>query len=419
MRTLLIALLPLLFTACLFPKSGVKSYAGFGRDEFGLTVDWVMAGQKRLDPTLKAIRTLRASDAVYRADGAVTLPAAVPQSLILMGEFRNSEFSGEVDFIRAVIRFTEKKIDVPAQLVAEEPFEEKRRLTFQITGLNAAFHAEKSSQGLLQVEIFSRSKRVSILETAVRTPPSAISVKVLPIKEFETSDYLKPIIAGKQLNLVQVLSYENSENLPVQLQTPRRPRGKLTQWVNRIAYAQSRCAFSLENHPRDEILGGEIIILPLNDRFITEADRSVRTTGIGELSSIVPPGGSALFGIYALGEGADHWMNTGPEQPETRTVDATSACVQRCVRRNCEVSAARDHFASTTLRIRGCECEERVEDVKKATITTGIERGAVTLNILKEAAQVPLRFADLAPNRDGEVRLISSLSEAAPVKWLE
>lgn len=420
MRTLFtIALFPLLLTACLFPKSEVKDLSGFGRDEFGLTVDWLMEGQKRLEPTLKAIRILKPSGEIYRSDGAVTLPAAVPQSLILMGEFSEAQINDEVDFIRASVRLSGRKISIPAQLVSDDPFEGKRRLTFQVTGLNAAFRAEKSTQGLLQIEIFSRSKRVGILETGIRTPPSAVQVKAIENKEYEASEYLKPIIAGRQMNLVQVLQYENSENLPVQIQIPRRPRGRLTQWVNPITYSQSRCTYSLVNHAHDEILGAEIIVLPLNDRFITEAERSVRVTGIGENSTILPSGRTVEFGIYALGEGADRWMNRGPAKPETRVVSATSACVQRCVRHNCESKPGRDRFSSDSFSIRGCECEERVEEFKSVNITTGTERGTIKLNFLKEATQIPLRFADLAPNRDGEVRFISPLTEVTDVSWLQ
>lgn len=427
MKYSLICLSFLSLSSCAFSKPGSGDAQTFRQSEYGLTVDWLMEGQRQPDPTLKAVRYLLPTGETYRADAPVTLPAAVPQALILMGEFPQAQMNQEIDFLRAVVRFGEKVVYVPAQLVAEEPLSGKRRLTFQVTGLNAAFRSEKSAQGLLRIEIFSHTQRIGILETGVRTPPSDVTVEALDIKAFvtaeangDTSEYLKPIIAGRQLNLVRVLHYANSENLSVQIQTPRHPRGTLTQWVNRIAYSQERCSYSYSNNPEDEVLGADVLILPLNDRFITEAERSVQAPeALGDISTVLSPGGEAHFGLYALGDGADLWMNSGPTGPETRVVDATNFCGKRCVRRNCESKPTRDRFAVAALDILGCECEEYVDVFKTVPVTTGINRGAVSLNIPKDATQTPLRFADLDPHRDGEVRVIPAMSEKSDVTWLQ
>lgn len=425
MKYLLVCVLS--FSACSFSKPGSGGAQTFSQSEYGLTVDWLMEGERQPDPALKAVRYLTPSGETYSSDAPVTLPAAVPQSLILMGEFPGAQMNQEIDFLRAVVRFGEKIVYVPAQLVAEESLSGKRRLTFQVTGLNAAFRSEKSGQGILHIEIFARSQRIGILEAAVRTPPSDVTVENVDIKSFEAAktgdevnEFLKPIIRGRQLNLVRVIRYENSESLPVQIQTPRRPKGSLTQWVNRIAYTQARCTYSQSNNPANETLGSDLIILPMNDRFITEAEHSIQTPGtIGDISTVISPGGEALLGIYALGDGANLWMNSGPARPETRIVAATYACVQRCTQHVCEQSGSHDHFAASALTIRGCYCENYVEVFQTVNITAGIDRGPVILNIPKDATQTPLRFADLDPNRDGEVRIIPVLSEKSDVTWLQ
>lgn len=411
---------------CAFSKPDDDATQTFAQSEYGLTVDWLMEGETQPDATLKAVRLLNPSGETYKADAPVTLPAAVPQSLILMGEFAQSQISQEIDFLRAVVRFGEKIVYVPAQLVAEEPLGGKRRLTFQVTGLNAAFRTEKSTQGLLHIEIFARSQRIGILEAGIRTPPSDVTIESSDIKAFEaseaqgdTSEYLKPIIAGRQMNLVRIQKYANSENLPVQIQTPRRTKGTLTQWVNRIAYSQAECSYSYSNNPADEVLGSDVLILPLDDRFITEAERTVNAPEvIGDISTVLQAGAEAIFGIYALGEGSDRWMNDGPSRAEITGASATASCGSRCIRHECEPTPGRDRFTAAFTFL-GCHCEEHARTYNRVNINTGIDRGAVTLNIPKEVTQTPLRFADLDPHRDGEVRIIPALSKKSDVTWLQ
>lgn len=419
-------ILLVVFSGCL-TKSGVQKKLLFGESEYGLTVDWIMAGQTQSNATLKAVRLLNQSEETYTADAPVTLPAAVPQSLTLMGEFPREQIHQEIDFIRGSIRFGGKTVQLPAQLVNDEDSSKKRRLTFQITGLNAAFRTEKSSQGRLQIEIFSRSRRLGVLETTVRTPPSELKFKEIPIKTWESmeaqgnaSEHLKPIIAGKQINLLRILNFSNSESIPVQIQTPRRPKGSMTQWTNRITYNQALCSYTRSDHPSDDALNDEIIILPLDARFITEAEEIVRTPEMtGNLSTIIQPGRESFFGIYAIGAGATLWMNGGPLKPEVKTVSALARCRQVCRKRVCEPTPRADRFSGSSFLIDSCECEAWVDASIRETITTGVDRGPVLLRFSEETTKTPMRFSDVDPNKDGEIRYMQTLSKESEVTWFE
>jgi len=393
----------------------------YGENEYGLTIDWVMPGQDQSNTTLKAVRFLNINEKKYSSNAPVTLPAAVPQSLTLMGEFPQEQVDQEINFIRGLIRFGEKTIQLPVQLVSEGHSGKKRNLTFQITGLNAAFQREKSKQGLLQIEIFSRSQCLGILEVVVLKPPSELKIKEITITQADGSEYLRPIIAGRQINLLRILQFSNSESISVQIQTSRRLKGTMTQWTNRVAYNQMECSYTRSDNPNDDILNDDMMIIPFDGRFITEAERIVRSPElVGNISTIIQPGSVASFGIYATGDRATLWMKDGPQKPEIKSVSALAKCRKSCRRRVCESTPHSDRFSGSTLLIKAtCECEEWVDASIRENIATGIDRGPVILRIPEEMTKTPVRFSDVDPNKDGEVRYFPTLSRESEIKWLE
>ena len=170
-----------MLSSCAFSKSDEKQKQSLAQNEYALTIDWLMQDETRPEAVLKAVRPVSVSGETYLANAPTTLPAAVPQSLILRGDFSASQIP-EVNFLRGSIKLSEKSVFVPVQIVGEESINGKKRLTFQVTGLNAAFRTESSNSELLHIEIFGRTQRLAILEVPVRTPPSDLKSEEVPIK---------------------------------------------------------------------------------------------------------------------------------------------------------------------------------------------------------------------------------------------
>lgn len=385
---------------------------------YELTVDWLMSGEVHSDPKLKAVRILNPNGQVYESDGAVTLPAAVPQSLILMSEFSAEQINKKIDFIRADLHFEGRTLQVPAQLVADEHIGLKRRLTFQVTGLNAAFQRDKTLFGTLSIVIFADSQRIGILKAAVRTPPSNVTFQSIP--NFDAKEFLTPVIAGRQMTLVRVLKYSNAEPLPVQIQVPSRPtKAKLTQWMNSISYRQDTCSVAIINNPEVETLSTDVVFLPLDNKFIPEAERLLNAQEItGDVSVVLAPGSETQFGVYAIGPEVDAWANRRAGETDLKTATVVGSCTQRCRDQVCEPRPNRDRFATSEMINRGCECVSYTQTRHNIEITIGTDRHPAILELPTPATSTPLRFADLDPHRDGEVRVMPTLRETTEVSEL-
>jgi len=137
-----------------------------------LRVDWVLANDHKPDPRLKAIRALNQVGTQYQADRPITLPASIPSLLVLKASVAASDLSSEIEFLRGSVQIGSRVVRVPVELSGNQGTGDSRELAIQISGLNAAFRGEESSQGELKIEVFSRSNVLLSVIAQLRTSPS-------------------------------------------------------------------------------------------------------------------------------------------------------------------------------------------------------------------------------------------------------
>ncbi len=421
--------LPLVFAllfGCAFSKTEPPSVTSIlpiqNSPGYELRVDWVLTHERSPDPRLKAIRNLVQTGTQYRSDRPITLPASIPTVLVLKATVASSDLSSEVEFLRGSIQIGNRVVRVPVELSGNQGNSNKTELSIQISGLNAAFRGEESSQGDLKIEVFSRSNVLLTLGAEVRTPPSHVYIEEIPIRTWEDSrrvdtstEFLAPAFDREVFNLLRVVKLSNSEEIPIRIQAQRKLTGRLNQRTESISVSQAECSFTLPRTEGAETLSNDLYLVPLDARFISELQYLTQNPSTtGHSVTLLNPGESIELGIYATGEGADQWMNAGPRPSDYSTIQAVGSCNRRCVDQECDPGGR----PGSLYQLLGCRCLRYENRPVYQSAQVGTVRGSVFLNLEADSQFAQVQFGDLDPLIDGEYRLIRTLSTQNEVSWL-
>lgn len=416
-----------LLTGCAFrssdfgqePLSASKPVAG---STLSLAVDWSQEPDPKLGELLKATRVIEAAEGSFRARGPVTLPVTAVRTLFLGVDLPVEILSEPIRFTRSRYRSGEvvhSVISEPTQV--DEQFNGKQRVVIQIGGLNALMPQDRSTAGDLEIEIFGTTRRLASFSVELRTPPSRLQIETLSVRDWQSqaSDtqlgLLKFVLAGKRLNMVRALRIRNDEFRQVEILVPRRIEASMVQWTNPMRYRDTGCGYAIEESPSWDSFTDDVLVLPIDERLIPEAEASLGRRELQDrLSLTVPPGEDRLVGTFAIGNGANGWMDSGPAQPILSQATVPNTCYDVCLITDC--FHPREPF-NLGLRPQRCTCIAWETRRHVATVTVGVNRGPVLLNVPPEYTDWSVRYSDRDFTRESEARMLSVLPESSEVSW--
>lgn len=449
-----------LFSGCAFRESTTPG----ALPALSVAMDWsgepsvLLLGKK-----LKNTRILSSQgDREFTTQEATTLPISAPKTFYLAVELPAKQMSGPVEFLKTSLKLESGTQDVdshPFEMVSNPASEEavgddKRRVVVQVAGLNSAFPADRSQEGILTLRFYSKKEFLAQVSVRLRTPPSRLEMRHLHLREWlaERGEGQIPLdqpeIADKRMNLIRVVRITNQERRRVELQIPRRPRARFRQQTIGLTYRDQGCSFSISERPEWYEMADEVLLLPLNAQFFPQAKESFTKELPEDLMSLrIESGATADVGLYAIGAPSDQWMSNGPLGPELVQQTVNNGCGRSCDGTECyggrgdmglgrlsspssmsqvtlagfsSASRGRKRFSfkqRNPIQLATCHCVSWTNYRTTAVATLGTNRLPVELDVEDSSRLWPVRFADLDFSLDSETRTMPALETSSQVVW--
>jgi len=387
-----------------------------------MQIDWIHEGEKSSDTT-KAVRALSGRANTYKTDTPFTLPAKVPQEIQLTFEILKPNHFDFIEYSKVSFNSSEKTMMLISKIESQEDIINGINLRVKVTNLNAAFLENKSLQGDLKIELYSRSQKVANIIVSLRTPPSLIEMKEYHLSElkeqgFESLEsYFSPIINNQQLNVIRLFKIKNNHEIDIDVTVSKNIKARLYQKSRSLTYAQQKCAYSYYDTPFDEDYSSKVAIFPLDEKFILESHHFIKNTeSFSDSIRRLSPQQEIVYGVFALGVKANDWMKLGPYKSETQQVSINISCKKECTWLECE-GGKKNGFNTLGFELAACVCNSWKYHEIKGNIMVGTIRDAVFLDIENTNRLVSLRFADLEKSQDFESRYIEHFKNHSEIFW--
>lgn len=426
------ALIAFLITGCAFKDSAVDPSVIVTADPgYQVSVDWSKSPADRLGARLKAIRSLAFEPSQnFRVNDPITLPAELPATLLLGIEVPQGLITDQESlFVRSKVQIGENTVSLIGQVEALDPLDgKKQRLTVALSALDAAFLRSQSQTGLAQIDLYGHDTRIASFHFKLRTPPSQLETNTIELKAWKEESskarlsMLSPNVSGKRLNLLQVLRLKNQEEVEVEVRLPRRPGARLYQPARAMNYRDTGCngsGYAVDVSPREDSMADDVLLLPQNERLLVEATNSLANPKLQDsVTLVLKPGESKDIGVYAVGSGANTWMDQGPIGSATQQITVPSDCYEVCIawEDTCPKCFMK-YPEPDEFTVQGHFCSATETRRHSANITVGTARDGVVLSLPEEMRSWPIRFSDLDSSRDSESRPLTLLLNVYGVSW--
>jgi hypothetical protein len=377
-------------------------------------VDWAPQPSPRLGEALKARRHLmRAADDLYQVDKPITLPQDTPATVYVATDYPHDRLAQGIQFARGRVRLGENVYQI---VVDASISQDGSRVILVMGGVNTLLGRNHTSQGQLTIDLYSEGKKALTVEFTLRTPPANLETAEVSLRDWRASaaaveqGLISSEIGGRRLNLLRVIELRNSEPTDLEFQMPRRPGAALTQYQNSMSHQDYNCGFHYNQNPHTEQLASDVIFLPLGEPFITLAAESMANPEVRDrLPLTIPANGTLRLGVFAVGAGADNWMDNGPGAPSAHNITVYSDCYDYCA----EWVSSGPHRPEHIKR----DCARWERRRNSTTITVGYDCGPVLLTVPVEFTQIAARYADLDFTMDAETRTFNLVPASSEVIW--
>ncbi len=380
-------------------------------------IDWAPQPSPRLGEELKARRRLmKTADDLYQVDHPITLPQDTPATVWVATDYPRDRLAQGIQFARGRIRLGENVY----QIVVEASIsQDNSRVILVMGGVNTLLGRNHTSQGRIEVDLYSEGRKALSFQFILRTPPANLETAEITLRDWRSSadtvdqGLISSEIHGKRLNLLRVIELRNSEPTALEFQLARRPGATFSQYQNQMDYHDEGCGYFYQQNPHQEQFAEDVLFLPLGDQLIPEAASSVDNPELHDrLKLNVPANGTLRIGVFAIGAGADYWIEHGARTASVSNITVPSNCYDVCVER--EYSGG-PHRPDTDTNKGVCVRWERRRN--SANINVGFDAGLALLAVPQEFTQFAARYADLDFSMDGETRIFNLVPASSEVLW--
>lgn len=379
-------------------------------------VDWAPQPSPRLGETLKARRQLmKAADDLYQVDHPITLPQDTPATVYVATDYPRERLTQGIQFARGRVKLGENVYQIVVEATISQ---DGSRVILVVGGVNTLLGRNHTSQGRIEVDLYSEGRKALGLQFTLRTPPANLETAEITLRDWRSSvdttdqGLISSEIHGKRLNLLRVIELRNGEPTALEFQLARRPGATFSQYQNPMVYHDQNCGYSYQQNPHQEQFAQDVLFLPLGDQLIPEAATSVDNPDLRDrMKLMIPANGTLRIGVFAIGAGADHWIEHGAQGASVSNVTVPSNCYDYCA----QWSFEGPHRGGPSEEKRDCARWERRRN--SANITVGVDRGPVLLAVPQEFTQFAARYADLDFTMDAETRTFNLVPASSEVIW--
>jgi hypothetical protein len=213
---------------------------------------------------------------------------------------------------------------------------EDAALKFQVNGVYPALHGVPSGlagekAAVLQFTGTDPTTGTTEFEgkMEITTPPEKIDVVQESIDSFESRSGVLPSsrksisVGGVTLYLLQVLTFHNPTDFPIDVALPAKPTGSLVAQFQDIDIDQKICSFTTHSSQRSRALSSQLLVVPFGLEVISDDDAA-------QVRVSIPARGNEFAGIYSTGKEVEQVAEGRYPKPIFDETEVTDACNAHC-----------------------------------------------------------------------------------------